>query len=387
MNKLTNWIENIGLHAWMIDVFVVIFLTLLLGLIARVVLSRLHGRLSRTRTRWDDTFVDALARPLQVLIWIVGLTFAVEAGGRGADSSILSAIEPVRDVAVITVLAWFLMRFIKKGELNVIEKRRQEGKNVDYTAVDATAKLLRLTVGITAVLVALQTLGFSIAGVLTFGGIGGIAVGFAARDLLANFFGGFMVYMDRPFSVGDWIRSPDREVEGTVEEIGWRITRIRTFDSRPLYVPNAAFASIALENPSRMQNRRIFETVGIRYDDAGRMRHIVEDVTDMLRSHESIDENRTLMVNFNTFASSSLDFFIYAFTRTVAWAEYHEVKQDVLLKTLDIIEGHGAQCAFPTSTVHLLAESGSGNGEVAGTGRRPEPEPEARTVQGDEQGE
>ncbi|WP_258868179.1 mechanosensitive ion channel family protein [Alkalilimnicola ehrlichii] len=124
-------------------------------------------------------------------------------------------------------------------------------------------------------LVVLQTLGISIAGVLAFGGVGGIAVGFAARDLLANFFGGLTVYLDRPFSVGDWIRSPDREIEGTVERIGWRQTRIRTFDLRPLYVPNSTFNSIALENPSRMSNRRIFETIGIRYNDADKMATIV----------------------------------------------------------------------------------------------------------------
>jgi MscS family membrane protein len=358
MKDLYRWIESIGIQSWMIEVFIIVFGTLLLGLIAGVVLSRLHDKLSRTRTLWDHTFVDALSRPLQMLIWVAGLTFAVEAAGRDIDSALLSAVEPIRDVAIIIIIAWFLMRFISRGQDNVITQRRREQKSVDYTAVDAVAKLLRLTVGITAALVVLQTLGFSVAGVLTFGGIGGIAVGFAARDLLANFFGGFMVYMDRPFSVGDWIRSPDREIEGTVEDIGWRITRIRTFDSRPLYVPNATFANIALENPSRMQNRRIFETMGIRYEDAARMRAIVEDVKSMLMEHQSIDHDRTLMVNFNAFASSSLDFFIYCFTRTVVWTEYHAVKQDVLLKVLDIIEKHGARCAFPTSTVHLVTDDG-----------------------------
>jgi len=366
MNELYRWIDATGVQSWMIEVFAVVFATLLLGLIASVVLARLYDRLSRTRTLWDHTFVEALSRPLQFLIWVVGLALAVQAAGRDTDSALLNAVEPAREVAIIAIIAWFLMRFINKGQQNIIEKRRREEKFVDYTAVDAVAKLLRLTVAITAVLVALQTLGFSIAGVLTFGGIGGIAVGFAARDLLANFFGGFMVYMDRPFSVGDWIRSPDREIEGTVEEIGWRITRIRTFDSRPLYVPNATFANIALENPSRMQNRRIYETVGIRYADAGRMRGIVEEVKRMLMEHDSIDHDRTLMVNFNAFASSSLNFFVYCFTRTVVWTEYHAIKQDVLLKILDIIERHGAECAFPTSTVHLFTEDGPA----------PEPEPE-----------
>ena len=196
-------------------------------------------------------------------------------------------------------------------------------------------------------------MGFSIAGVLAFGGIGGIAVGFAAKDLLANFFGGLMIYLDRPFAVGDWIRSPDRELEGTVEDIGWRLTRIRTFDKRPLYVPNAVFTQVAVENPSRMLNRRIYENIGVRYDDAAQLRAIVNDVRAMLAAHDDIDANQTLIVNFNGYGASSLDFMVYCFTKTIQWVEYHQVKENVLLGILDIISAHGAECAFPTHTVHL----------------------------------
>ena len=162
-----------------------------------------------------------------------------------------------------------------------------------------------------------------------------------------------MIYLDRPFAVGEWIRSPDRNIEGTVEKIGWRLTCIRTFDKRPLYVPNATFANVAVENPSRMSHRRIYETVGIRYDDAGKMAIIVEEVKAMLTGHPDIDASQTLMVYFTSFAPSSLDFFIYAFTRTTVWAEYHRVKQDVLLKVVEIIDRHGAEIAFPTSTLHI----------------------------------
>ena len=193
---------------------------------------------------------------------------------------------------------------------------------------------------------------------LAFGGIGGIAVGFAARDMLANFFGALMIYLDRPFTVGETIRSPDREIMGTVEQIGWRLTRIRTFENRPLYVPNSVFATIAIENFTRMLNRRIYETIGVRYDDSSRVQPIVDDVRTMLESHPGIDPDEFLMVNFNAFAPSSLDFFIYAFTRTKAWDEYHAVKQDVLLKVNEIIERHGAEIAFPTSTVHLAGTGG-----------------------------
>ena len=169
-----------------------------------------------------------------------------------------------------------------------------------------------------------------------------------------------MIYLDRPFDVGDWIRSPDKEIEGTVENIGWRLTRIRTFDKRPLYVPNSVFTSIAVENPQRMTNRRIYETIGIRYDDAGKMAAITHDVKQMLREHPEIDTNLTMIVNFVKFAPSSLDFFVYTFTKTTEWIRFHEIKEDVMLKILEIIEQHGAESAFPTSTIYIAREQDNG---------------------------
>ena len=138
-----------------------------------------------------------------------------------------------------------------------------------------------------------------------------------------------------------------------MEEIGWRLTMIRTFDKRPLYVPNSVFTSISVENPSRMENRRIYETIGIRYDDIAKMDVIIKDVRQMLSQHPEIDPGKTLIVNFNAFAQSSLDFFVYTFTRTTDWVRFHEIKQEILLKIAQIIASHGAEIAFPTSTIHL----------------------------------
>lgn len=162
-----------------------------------------------------------------------------------------------------------------------------------------------------------------------------------------------MIYFDRPFKVGDWIRSPDRQIEGTVERIGWRMTSIRTFDKRPIYVPNSVFSNIVVENPSRMLNRRIFETIGLRYDDADKVPVIIDEVREMLKNHKDIDTRQTLIVNFDAFGASSLNFFIYTFTKTVNWVRYHEVKQDVLLQVMAIIKKHEADIAFPTQTLKL----------------------------------
>lgn len=339
-------------NLWIVDSFVIVFLTLLAAAIAGWFMAKLESRAARTHNLWDDALVISVRRPLKWLIWGVGLTLAAEIAGQHADSIVLASVDWVRRLGAIVISVWFLNGFIARAEANLMNAEFTH-KPMDKTTAMALGRLLRISVIITAVLVSLQSLGYSVSGVLAFGGIGGIAVGFAAKDLLANFFGGLMIYLDRPFAVGDWVRSPDKNIEGTVEDIGWRLTRIRTFDKRPLYVPNSTFTQISVENPSRMTHRRIYETVGIRYDDGGRMSDIIADVKAMLRSHPEIDSDNTLIVNFNQFATSSLDFFVYCFTHTTEWVKYHEVKQDVLLKVLDIVQKNGAQCAFPTSTLHV----------------------------------
>jgi len=102
-----------------------------------------------------------------------------------------------------------------------------------------------------------------------------------------------------------------------------------------------------------MSHRRIYETVGVRYDDVDKLPAIIDEVKAMLMSHPDIAQDQTMIVNFNQFAASSLDFFVYTFTKTTNWIEYHKVKQDVLFKVSDIISRHGAEIAFPTSTVHI----------------------------------
>jgi MscS family membrane protein len=271
------------------------------------------------------------------------------------DFAVLDEALAARDLLLIACVAWFMLRFISRVTSDFVRLHRSAGKDFDLTTVDALGKLARIVTIVVAALIAAQTLGFKISGLLALGGVGGIAVGFAAKDLLANFFGGLTIYLDRPFGVGEWIRSPDKSIEGTVEYISWRHTRIRAFNKNPIYVPNSVFTTIVVENPSRMSHRRIKEIIGLRYDDFAVVGPVVADIKAMLQRHPGIDSTQTLIVNFNQFGASSLDILIYTFTRTTVWIEYHQVKQDVLLKIGEIIGAHGAEIAFPTQTLHVQA--------------------------------
>lgn len=354
LNSIKEWFEHA--HArwdWMLEVFLVVLAVVLINFALKYFLVFLHKRVESTRNVWDDALFSAVSLPVRALTWVLGLAIAAVVTAGSEESLLSELIDPARTVGVIAVFVWFLLRLVNEVSKNIVDENRRSGKDFDHTTVDAIAKLLRASIFITGALVILQSLGFSISGVLAFGGVGGLAVGLAAKDLLANVFGGLTVYLDRPFSKGDWIRSPEKDIEGTVEHIGWRRTVIRRFDKRPMYVPNAVFTNIVVENPSRMTHRRINETMGLRYDDVAKVVPILSDIRQMIMDHPEIDHDQIVLVYFNEFGAHSLDFFVYCMTITREWAKYHEVKQDILLKVHDIVEKHGAEMAFPTTTLHV----------------------------------
>ena len=356
MDKLPSLITGLSEHLGVEEQLASLLLLLLGGVVLHLLLGAMLRRLHRvaraSAQRWDDVLITAVEFPLRFVLWVGVLYVALEI--YPVAGNLQRLLVQAYDTALVFLLAWFLHRLIAGVESELLDEAHVGSRSsADRATVRAVAKLARIALWVIAGLMVLQSIGVSVSGLLAFGGIGGIAVGFAAKDLLANFFGGLSIYLDRPFTTGDWVRSSDRQIEGTVEDIGWRLTRIRTFDQRPLYVPNAVFSQIAVENPSRMLNRRIYETIGIRYQDAGKMAEVVEQVRRMLEQHPDIDTSRTLIVNFVSFGASSLDFFVYVFTKTTVWVEYHAIKQDVLLKILEIIHGNGADVAFPTRTVQL----------------------------------
>jgi MscS family membrane protein len=327
--------------------------TLVVHFVARRALQHAEKVAARTENVWDDSLVEAARWPLPVLIWLTGISFALHLVHRQTGEQLLEYLGPTRNIGVVICSAWFLFKLIRELANNVVAAGSRTGNEVDRSTVDALSKISRIVVVVVTVLAVMQTLGFSISGLLAFGGMGGIAVGFAAKDLLANFFGGLMIHLDRPFNVGELVRSADKLFEGRVEHIGWRQTRIRSLDMTLIYVPNALFTSNVLENPSRMSHRRIRETIGLRYDDLGKIPRIVEEVETMLKNHPDVDSSRETIVAFDQFADSSLNLILQVFCKTTKLVPFHTIKQDILLKVAGIIASHGAEIAFPTRTLYL----------------------------------
>ena len=339
-----NWLMKIG----------AIFLGMLLfHWVSRKTHHYLVKKFDNDKHVWFAALVKSVHVPWLIFFWLFALSFIIPQFFLQfhIDIRYSALMDKLRSLVFLGALYWSMMVFVKQLEERIAP--RWSSSSRDKTTVRAVTQLSRVVLTILFVLSVLPILGFETSSLVAFGGVGGIGAAFAAKDTLSNFLGGMMIFWDRPFSVGDWVRSPDRNIEGTVEYIGWRLTRIRTFSKRPLYVPNGIFSTISIENPSRMSNRRIDTVIGVRYDDATKIEDIVKDINEMLHAHDSIDGTQTIMVHFTQFDASSLNINLYAFTKTTDWAKYRDVQQDVFIKTIGIIRQHGAECAFPTTTMHV----------------------------------
>jgi MscS family membrane protein len=201
----------------------------------------------------------------------------------------------------------------------------------------------------------MQSLGMNMSAILTIGGIGSAAFAFASKDVIANFFGGIMVLFNRPFRVGDWVVV--KGVEGGIERIGLYATYIRMGDKRLVYVPNSVFVSGIIENTSERTNRRLSETIGVRYDDFDAVESIIEDIETMLQADADIDQSQAVRATFGGYGDSTIDITILAFTNTTSPPEFAKIRQRLMLEVGRIIQKRGADFAFPTMTVDMPAAS------------------------------
>jgi MscS family membrane protein len=327
--------------------------------------SVLLNKSSKTKMIIDDCVIQALDGPLRILIFLYGVlaVFGLLEERFFTYDIITKYYDIIKTLAYNILFLWFAIRFIDRFEQALFKLPKSRVK-IGKTSIRAIAQVSTIALVILVVLNIMQPVfGVPISALLAFGGIGGIAVALACQDLLSNIFGGMFIYFDRPFDIGDWISSPEKNIEGYVEQIGMRLTKIRTFDKRVRYIPNSVFSKIILDNPSRMSHRRIKMIIGIRYDDAAVLGKVVKDIDAMLRKSKNLDTTMATYARFSDFSASSIDIEVYCFTTETTRFGFLTVKQELAEKIIKIVDKHGAEMAFPTRTIHIA----SGENEAATT--------------------
>ena len=332
---------------WYVKLVIIVLLTLCGNYAARFVIKASRRFFEASERKAHNIFVKSITPPTHFIIMLIGASFIFDMMVTEFNLKQYQMIShKLIPFAAMVALLWVSFRLINKFEeywLTVVEEKKDS--KWDETSIDATAKILRILVLVISGLIVMDLFGFNISGILALGGVGGVVVGFASKDLLANIFGALMIYLDKPFKIGDWIRITEKGVEGFVEKIGLRCTIIRTFDKRPLYLPNSMFTYVAIENPSRMSHRKIEETINLRLEDFKSVEKILKDIRDMLASHESLDHRQSYRANLGGFSNYSLNITIICFTKTKEFESFRDVKEDVLLKIGKIIASHKAQIA------------------------------------------
>jgi len=334
--------------------------TIMFGVICSIVVSAVLRAVSndamRARHPIGSSVLRAARTPILNALWLVVLyciarTIILPWQKQGS----LVILDYTSKILFIFILGWALFRITRQVEQSYPQIVRNKGHDPDPMICDAMGKIARIVILIVTGLMILRVLDFSIASLLAFGGVAGIAIGFAAQGVVSNLFGALIIYIDRPFKVGEWIVLPSQNIYGTVEHIGWRATTLRGFDTRPYYVPNQIFNSSVVQTPPRMLARRIYETISIRYTDFTCLENIVDECRRFIARSPEIDHHQSEMIYFTKFGNHALEIMVYCFAKTQDWKESLRIQERVLIDLGKIIRRHGAEIAVPVSKVELAA--------------------------------
>ena len=356
-NSFTNlfldvWNNGVfGINATDILVSLVIFLLfyLLRRLIARFILNRLSKLVTKTTTQVDDAVIEVLDGPLKFFPVVIGFFIA---------SSYLNLSEQNQDFldllnrSLITIFIFWLLHQLIIPFSFVIKNFESK---ISKPLVDWTLKGLKILVIVLGSVAILELWGIRVGPVIAGLGLFGVAVALGAQDLFKNLISGIMILMEKRFTVGDVILVSG-EVEGVVEQIGFRSTLVRRFDSTPVMVPNYKFAEQSVTNYTRRHHRRIRWLVGLEYRTSiDQLRTIRSEINSLIKNEKDFakNENASFYVRIDSFSDSSIDLLIQAFTITNDWGEYLKIKENLAVKIIEIVEKNKAGFAFPSQSLYV----------------------------------
>ncbi|MDX8398119.1 MAG: mechanosensitive ion channel family protein [Mariprofundaceae bacterium] len=343
---------DIAVSRWLLAAGLLFITVIAQRLLIRSFHSITHAITSHTETQLDDLLFSAAEKPASWLILLIGSIASMHLlNPPGQTFPLVEVMDRTARIAGIILAVWFAWRLIGGLSAYFNARAQQTDSALDDQLVPFIAKTLRIFLVLTAILVLAQNMGYSISGLIASLGIGGLAVAMAAKDSIANVFGSVMILVDRPFSVGNWIKTKD--FEGVVEEVGFRSTRIRTFAKTLVNVPNSQLANMVIDNIDAMPKRRVKMRIGITYDtQPEEMQQAIAAIEKILKKHIGVDQEFSL-VKFDTFEDSSLSIFLYYFTKSTHWDEYLQVRQEINLEIMQALETLQLEFAFPSRSLYL----------------------------------
>ncbi|TDB50245.1 MULTISPECIES: mechanosensitive ion channel family protein [Bacillaceae] len=338
LSSVDGW-KNIGLAVGIFLIFLV-----LRKLFTTYLFKFIIGFVKNKKIDLITSILEAFEKPMRWIFVIIGIQLALpylpfELLTVERESQIIRS-------AFIILAGWGLYNLADATALFFSTFSKNFDVQVDRIVIPFVEKFIRIIVVVLSASIVGEEWGFNVNGFVAGLGLGGLAFALAAKDTVSNLFGGVVIITEKPFTIGDWIKTPS--VEGVVEDITFRSTKVRTFAQALVTVPNATLSNEPIVNWAKMGKRQISFHLGLNYNTPKeKLETSVERIKQMLMEDEDIHKE-TIIVNFETFNESSLDVLLYFFSNTTAYADYLEVKEKINFKIMDILQEEGVDFAFPT---------------------------------------
>ena len=346
------WLEGVfGINASEIIIGLVIFLAfyVLRRLFARLLINRLSKIVLKSKNQIDDTIISVIESPLKFLPVVIG--FFIASSFVDFSSNVQNFIDLVNRSLITIFIFWLLHQLVIP--FSFLIKKFEE--KISKPLVDWTLRGLKILIFILGIVAILELWGIKVGPVIAGLGLFGVAVALGAQDLFKNLISGIMIMMERRFTIGDVILVSG-EVEGVVEQIGFRSTLVRMFDTTPVMVPNYKFAEQSVTNHTRRHHRRIRWLIGLEYRTSiDQLKKIREDINSIIENDNGFvkNEKTSFYVRIDSFSDSSIDMLVQAFTETNDWGEYLRIKELLAVKIIDIVENNNAGFAFPSQSLYV----------------------------------
>jgi len=323
---------------------------LILGLrkvFTKIVLAFLQRVSKRTETYYDDRVISALKQPLRFVFIIIAIHLFFLLTFKETDF-----IKQIINSLIVYTLFWAILNIVEALKELAYAATEKFNPDLSREMGNFMLTLLKIFIGGIGLAAILTVWGINVTALIASLGLGGLAFALAAKDTASNLFGSFALLADKSIRIGEWVKVGG--VEGVVEDVGMRTTKIRSFQKTLITVPNQLVANQPIENFSRRGIRRIKLHIGLTYGTTSvQILKIKHDIENMLRNHEGISQKDSLLVYFDSFGASSLDIFIYTFTATANWAKYLEIREDIHVKIMQIVEANGSGFAFPSQSIYV----------------------------------
>jgi len=338
---------GIPLANLLLAVVVFLFILLLRKFFTRIVLAFLQRLAKHSETFYDDRIISALKGPLRFGFVIIALHFFFLLIFKET-----AFVKSVLNTLVLYAVFWAVLAITEALRELIYDVTAKFNPDLSKEMGNFILAILKIIIGGIGLAAILQTWGVNVTALIASLGLGGLAFALAAKDTAANLFGSFALLADRSIRIGEWVKVGG--VEGVVEDVGMRTTKIRSFQKTLITVPNQLVANQPIENFSRRGIRRIKMQVGLTYGTTSeQLVRIKSEIETMLRAHKGISQKDSLMVFFDSFGDSSLNLFIYTFTATANWAKYLEIREDIHIKIMQIVEENGSSFAFPSQSIYV----------------------------------